>query len=586
MEDLIDAKVLSLAELLREGKFIVPWHQRYYDWEEKHVRTLLKDLGKAIKAESNCYFLGSIMLVKNRQREFNINDGQQRIVTYSLICACLCKIFRDRGQPDGEKHMLRVLFDIAETDNKKLGDANSLTPRVTPPQNNKVNFNNLIRGKDVGANGKMVAAWKKINDFFSVAEHQSAAWQETAMYFLLNTVKVVRLEIDDSLDSNAIFETLNDRGKSLEQVDLMKNYVFSAFSKNKDSEKRNTVFENFERIYTGIINIRQVPDYVRCAMQMEYGFIKKEQFFEEFKDRFDTPPEKKPKRIFDLMDSLAQEQKMQIFKTFLRKTENEEFVSRLTADARKGKMRKMPGYLADLHDYKITRPILLALFCGYENSTKTKKKEVARFVYECVRLLASFVQRIAHVGNFRPSVYEEKFANLAKDIHDKKCVTVKDFFASIKSFDSTGIISDNRYIELMNANSQKSISKFKYILRKIAKHQQRDMAIDDDHVSIEHILPNAEKHQAKKYWRDRFSPEECERFKNWLGNLTLLNENENSPKDKDNENFLAKKAIYKNSSYKMTKQIADIDEWTPKAIKHRQSKLVKIAAKEIWDFRL
>lgn len=64
MRDLINAEESTLADLLRSGRFTVPRHQRYYDWEDEHVDVLLNDLEEAVDENSPCHFLGSIMLIK------------------------------------------------------------------------------------------------------------------------------------------------------------------------------------------------------------------------------------------------------------------------------------------------------------------------------------------------------------------------------------------------------------------------------------------------------------------------------------------------------------------------------------------
>lgn len=76
----------KLDDILNKSLKIPPY-QRNYCWKDTHVRTLLNDL-ISIKTES--YFLGTIILhEKNNQEnnnvEYDIIDGQQRLITLSIV---------------------------------------------------------------------------------------------------------------------------------------------------------------------------------------------------------------------------------------------------------------------------------------------------------------------------------------------------------------------------------------------------------------------------------------------------------------------------------------------------------------------
>ena len=539
---------------------------------------------------SPCHFLGSIMLIKekNKRNEWEINDGQQRIITFSLICAYLCRDFHDRGHSVDESNILRVLFDIPEAHNKTLQDSDRLALRVTPPKNDKENFNHLVRGHDIGTNGKMTTAWNKISSFFNHAKHQDIDWRKKALDFLLNKFIIIRLQVDKSLDANAIFETLNYRGKYLEQVDLMKNYFLSFFNTPAEHTRSETMHNNFEKIHSSFNNSsKNVSEYFRCCMQTQYGFINKEKFFRETKRRFGSSSDGKQEEIFDLMGYIAKNGRIQAFKMFLRKNANQEFLQKLTNDAHKSNnKRKVNDYLLDLHGYTITRPVLFSLLCLYSDAPKNQKKQTAKFVYACTKILSSFVQRVSHIGDFRPSAYEEKFANLAASIANKSCTTKEHFFKEIKNCDTAGVIDDAAYMEQMKTQIylKSSISKSGYIIKRIVEYQEDGVKIMDNQASIEHVLPKSVVHNSKVAWTSEFDTHNRERLLHCPGNLTLLSKNENSPKPDDNESFSAKKKIYKDSSYKMTRDLCANRQWTPDLVKKRQHQLVKAAAKNIWNF--
>ncbi len=87
----IEARNMQLAELLQTGRFQVPYHQRRYDWSVANVTDLLADLDDALDTGTPEYFLGTVMLIPKGKSSYLINDGQQRLITFSMIAAFLAQ---------------------------------------------------------------------------------------------------------------------------------------------------------------------------------------------------------------------------------------------------------------------------------------------------------------------------------------------------------------------------------------------------------------------------------------------------------------------------------------------------------------
>ena len=80
---------IGLGTILKRYRLTVPPNQREYSWEDKHVKTLLHDLNKAMLDEDEEYFLGTIVGVEKTTELIEIVDGQQRLATIILF---LCQI--------------------------------------------------------------------------------------------------------------------------------------------------------------------------------------------------------------------------------------------------------------------------------------------------------------------------------------------------------------------------------------------------------------------------------------------------------------------------------------------------------------
>lgn len=86
----------SIGEVFSERyAFVVPPYQRPYAWQIEHAGELLADLlsylGDTETAidELNPYFLGSVVLIKSDHPDAQIVDGQQRLMTLTILLAVL-----------------------------------------------------------------------------------------------------------------------------------------------------------------------------------------------------------------------------------------------------------------------------------------------------------------------------------------------------------------------------------------------------------------------------------------------------------------------------------------------------------------
>lgn len=85
-EDTIDIQICNLEKVLRLP-LSIPNYQRIYCWEERHVKCLLDDVFNHLENSEKSdvpYRLGTVIL-HYHDRKYDILDGQQRLVTLSLL---------------------------------------------------------------------------------------------------------------------------------------------------------------------------------------------------------------------------------------------------------------------------------------------------------------------------------------------------------------------------------------------------------------------------------------------------------------------------------------------------------------------
>lgn len=84
----IRLRTCSVAELIDEKKrFFVPSYQRGYRWEPAEVTTLLNDLAEfeTVAEPKTFYCLQPLVVMRRRDNEWEVVDGQQRLTTIFLI---------------------------------------------------------------------------------------------------------------------------------------------------------------------------------------------------------------------------------------------------------------------------------------------------------------------------------------------------------------------------------------------------------------------------------------------------------------------------------------------------------------------
>ena len=199
---------------------------------------------EALDADKKCYFLGSVMLLEAVDaKPQGINDGQQRLITFSMLVAALCRRFAENSPDTGRETLaLRTLFVRPGNETSYLADAAQYESRIEPPRNDKGRYTQLLRGHDIGSNGLLTAAWNRIDRFIESMDRQT---REAFFDFLMRRVEISILTIPGDVDSNLVFETLNARGKPLGPIDLIRNWLFSYFSETDDAARLDTVRARF-----------------------------------------------------------------------------------------------------------------------------------------------------------------------------------------------------------------------------------------------------------------------------------------------------------------------------------------------------
>lgn len=183
----------KVGELLKEGKLRIPSYQRPYKWNGKHIRNLFYDLRDAMGKKE--YQIGSVILHEN-DKYLDIVDGQQRLISISLFLHLL----DDLENYKGAKQLLSAAV---------FGELSCYHASE--------NYNE----------------WENLTQL--VGENQA---KDICNFLLENcSVSVITMPQERLSEAFQLFDSQNNRGKSLEPHDLLKAYHL----RKEDSEDEKIV---------------------------------------------------------------------------------------------------------------------------------------------------------------------------------------------------------------------------------------------------------------------------------------------------------------------------------------------------------
>lgn len=182
----------KVGELLKEEGLRIPSYQRPYKWNRKHIRNLFYDLRDAMGKKE--YQIGSVILHENDG--YDIVDGQQRLISISLFLHLL----DDLENYKGAKQLLSAAV---------FGELSCYHASE--------NYNE----------------WENLTQL--VGENEA---KDICNFLLENcSVSVITMPKERLSEAFQLFDSQNNRGKSLEPHDLLKAYHL----RKQDSEDERIV---------------------------------------------------------------------------------------------------------------------------------------------------------------------------------------------------------------------------------------------------------------------------------------------------------------------------------------------------------
>lgn len=191
----------SIKEIFdTSNKYIIPLYQRNYAWGKEQIEALIQDIYEAYKNQSSNYYIGSLVVLRRHNGDYEVIDGQQRLTTLSLLTKILkitkTPVLYYESRPEVEEFFAEFYESADNTCKTMKPQTHYLREAVEYIKETKV----LERGKE-----------KPFED-----------WSKDIQGYLENNVILVKTEIPEDTDVAAYFEIMNNRGEQLQKHEILK----------------------------------------------------------------------------------------------------------------------------------------------------------------------------------------------------------------------------------------------------------------------------------------------------------------------------------------------------------------------------
>lgn len=580
----ITPTTLTINQLFnnQSEQFFIPAYQRRYAWTWKQAKELFDDINNLNPGDQ--HLLGNIVCLTAPHsagiNKLEVVDGQQRITTLSLFLKAFQHIFNEQNEQD-ESHEIEKMLSSKGPD--KVKQQKVLLGELDNPDYKKV-----LKQQDVESviNKNLQSNYL---DLLSWLKELTSKEINTLHFNLINNVSVIRLDVYEAKDAYKLFETINNRGLSLNPTDIIKNFLLGHAS-YFDDEILEDVKANWKALIIALDDIR-TDDFFRQFMSMKltrkltFTYLTdefKKYYVHEVRDTHNLPEYKRYNKIKvkdeEVIEDEIEESALEgeengdengIIATEETKEQDEssallsvvEFSKMLSDYAsvysklrkRKWKNEKINQALYNLQRIK-SFPSYIFLIALFTKEFSDKDK------LSILEMIATFMLR-RHVCEYRTGELDNIFSKLVLAL-DKE-----DVLAEIKKSLLDDLPDDEEFkLKFQTVSFKGNINRAKYICEEVEYYLRGntgELSVNSGHeVHLEHIIPQTitTKKSKREYgdWEEYLGEKAAVRhaqYVNRIGNFTLLGQKLNIVAS--NNPYEEKLKEYKKSSLRLTQNIVE-----------------------------
>lgn len=622
-----DSKLQSLSEIFNNRIFRIPDFQRGYSWEERQLDDFWEDLQNL--HPNKIHYIGlltvepinnsdiqnvekwkdDLWLLKKGMTAYYVIDGQQRLTTLIILLHEILRTFsEDEGINFGSKSEWTERF-LYRSFNQIYKSFVFGYEKDNPSDEF---FKTRILEQESSAADKYPETLYTANLMFAKEyfakklKNLSRERKEEIFDKAVNKLKFNYYEIDDSLDIYVTFETMNNRGKDLSHLELLKNrliYLSTLLHESDDTKSRlrKDINETWKTVYEYLGKNKENPldddvflfnhwimyyTYDRSQSDVYADFLLKRKFTaKNVLNGLLTIND-----IKDYIDSLAKCVKKWYYIYNIEQSDYSERIKEQIQKLDRVGMGAFPPMIMAVFTKESREDLIwnfldacerfnFLVFAISHRSSNTQNSNIYRMTREYYMGDTDIVTITANIDfltdgedeNYYRGWFDlERFRNHIKELFLKN---EKDGFYSWNGL--RYFLYEYELFLQNNANTKVRWEDF-------SKRSKED--------TIEHIFPQS---ATSEYWKEHFGhlkPSEKRLYLNSLGNLLLLSRSKNSKLQ--NFDFERKKCLknkdgkdigYYNGSYSEI-EVSKQTEWTPEQIKERGLLMLQFM-EDRWKFR-
>lgn len=656
----------SLSQIFQNKIFRIPDYQRGYAWQSQQLRDFWEDI---VNLQSDRYhYTGLLSLKKLNQEEsrklgnddswllqsgfkaYHIVDGQQRLTTFVImlneIIEFTCQLPDNIGKSYEEIYLgFENIKDIkAKYISRKRPPEDLIITYMFGYENDNPSAEYLkykVLGQEYGGTIKETYYTKNLKyakEFFGkelLAYYEKKGIEGINDLYRKLTLKLMFNihEIEDDYDVFVAFETMNNRGKRLTNLELLKNrliYLTTLYSSDiLDGTDQIALRELINKAWSEVYyqlgrnenNLLSDDKFLRAHWIIYYSYsrkrgddyikflLRKFSYKSIFENIIEVNPDEDDPTVFmsdqqDDDDDIEVDSSPNVTDEFLQPKEIIDYVNSLNETAEYWYYTFYPEKCPDITEEEQVwieklnrigigyfRPIVAVSLIPRLEYSKYERiafyKAVERFIFITFRM--AMYQSSYKSSDYYRKTHEVYMENMSlSDVTEDLINTTNENAADAVRVFVTRM--NKRFISQDGFYSWRELRYFLYEYEyslaskyKLDKLSWADLTkVVKDKITVEHILPQT---PTKLYWRNnfrQFTPEEIKTLSASLGNMLPLSQSINSKLQ--NDSFDDKKARGYSNGCHCEIEISKEDSWDAKHIYDRGMKLLSFMETR-WDFK-
>lgn len=532
---------------------VIPLFQRPYSWEPSNWQTLWDDVINQYEEDEDkrsSHFMGALVTVPIKSVPVGVTkhlviDGQQRLTTLSILLAAI----RDKAKLVDDNKTVEIIGDLLRNRHHNAPD----DLKLVPTQADRNAYNALVYGKELEQynESRLIQAYRFFLRALDGTDSENISISpEKTLQAIQQTLQVVMINLGETDDPYLIFESLNHKGKPLNQADLVRNYVLMRFkhSTSNGGEQEAIYNDLWQPMELSLSD--SMGEFLRHFSMRNGENVRKGEIYISSKKEFQIL-----KTTDDVRNHLSEMKRSAIaYRKFL--NPDEETNSEIRS--------KFQGILS--LDQKAAYPLLIRIYRNWELGSINNHSIVS-----CLELLESFFVRrsvcnvpanslnklILELCSQLPSIDPHiwLFEKLLQWPGSRRWPSNEEF--------ENAIINERIYLRPRIA---------RYVLEALEDAHKHKEKINTSGATIEHVMPQT----LSSDWQISLGTEFHSIHEKWgdtLGNLTLTGYNS----ELSNSPFSEKREMLKDSHYELSRTVVSESTWGGREIEARGLSLAKIA---------